>query len=66
MKLILFLLIFLMIGVLFIVSENKLSLKDTDARAQFKDKCFAWCEQLFDNSKNIMGHVVKQNWIPEN
>ncbi|MBU1136110.1 MAG: hypothetical protein KJ559_01220 [Nanoarchaeota archaeon] len=66
MRLIILVLMFLMIGALFIVSENNLALKENKSRQELKTIYLSWFEQLFNNSKNLIGYVVKLEWLPEN
>ena len=54
-----------MIGALFIVSENNLALKNPEARSDFGKFYTGWFSKLFDNSKSLVGYVVKLDWLPE-
>ena len=64
MKILMAVIIFLMIGALFIVSEGKLALKDQDSREELGSRYYSWFGKLFGNSKNIIGSVVKLSWLP--
>jgi len=66
MKVVSFLLIFLVIGALFIISENNLALKNQENRTKFLELYFIWLSKIFENSKNLVGYVVKLDWLPEN
>ena len=66
MKLVIFLMIFFLIGAFFIISENKLALIKTENRNEFGKLYYSWIGSLFDNSKSVVGYVVKMNWLPEN
>lgn len=65
MKIIMLIIIFLMIGALFIISENNINLREKSARNDFKVLYLSWFNQLFGNTKNIIGYVVKFDWLPE-
>ena len=65
MKIIIFVLMFLLIGALFIISENNLALKDADSRVRLKNIYISWVNKIFDNSKDLVGYVVKLDWLPK-
>lgn len=65
MKIMLFILIFLLIGAFFIISENKLALIKQENRKEFGNLYYSWFWHLFDNSKNLVGYVIKLDWLPE-
>ncbi len=65
MKLITFIVMFLLIGAFFIISENKLALRDSENREKFADLYVSWTNRIFDNSKTMGGYVVKLDWLPE-
>ena len=56
---------FLMIGALFIVSENNLALKDSGNIEKLGNLYFSWIGNLFQNSGQVMGYAVKMNWLPD-
>jgi len=60
-----FIVIFLFLGAMFIVSEKNLSLLNPDSRVNFVSAYAGWFDQLFGNSKNLVGYVVKLDWMPE-
>lgn len=66
MKIVIFLMIFFLIGAFFIISENKLALVKQENQHKFKNLYYSWLGNIFDNSKNLAGYVVKMNWLPEN
>jgi len=65
MKILMFAIFFLMIGALFIISENNLALKDSGNFPKFLGSYYSWISQLFDNSKSLAGYVVKMDWLPD-
>jgi len=56
---------FLLVGATFIISENNLALKDAENRKKFGAMYMTWFDQLFENSKNLVGYVVRLDWLPE-
>jgi len=66
MKLLFLVIMFLLIGSFFIISENNLALKDEEARKEFGKLYSSWFNQIFENSKNLVGYVVKLDWLPNN
>jgi len=65
MKILTFILIFLVVGALFIIGENNLALKHPDNRDKFAELYMSWISKTFDNSRNLVGYVVKLDWLPE-
>ena len=65
MKIISFLIMLLLIGAFFIISENHLALKDSENREKFLGMYLEWFNKIFENSKNLIGYVVKLDWLPE-
>ena len=65
MKLISFILMFLLIGAFFIITENHLALKDVENRVKFGAMYMTWFDKIFDNSSNLAGYVVRLDWLPE-
>jgi len=65
MKILVFLMMFLLVGAFFIISENKLALKDSENRERFYDMYQDWANRIFDNSKGLAGYVIKLDWLPE-
>jgi hypothetical protein len=66
MKLAIFVIFFFLIGAFFIISENKLALKDEEARKEFSSLYLDWFSRLFENSKFLAGYVIELDWLPQN
>jgi len=64
MKIALLFIIFLLLGAFFIVGENKLALRNPDARMELGRLYFSWIGQVFKNGGNLVGYVVKLDWLP--
>ena len=64
MKLILFILIFLLTGAFFIISNENLILKNPDNVDKFFSLYAKWIDQLTDNFSGATGYLVKMEWLP--
>lgn len=64
MKVIMFIILFLLLGAFFIISEEKTKLNSNENLEKFFDDYADWINKLFDNSKTISGYVVKMRWLP--
>jgi hypothetical protein len=58
-------LLFLLVGVFFIVSNNDLHLNETKDMQKFVSLFYSWLSGLFNNMKDITGYVIKANWLPQ-
>lgn len=65
MKAAIFLIKFLLIGALFIVSNENLALKDPGNFERFSSLYASWLGSVFDNGKQITGYVVQAHWVPD-
>ncbi len=65
MKVYLFILKFLFIGALFIVSNNNLHLINLEERNVFYGSFYSWLSNLFDSVGQITGYVIKSQWLPQ-
>lgn len=65
MKLYLFLLKFLLLGALFIVSNQQLYLSHNTDRATFYDMYYNWLSNLFDKTAELTGYVINSEWLPQ-
>lgn len=59
-----FIVIFIMIGALFIISENNLALKESKNIKEFGFLYMDWLGKIFDNSKRITSSVINLDWLP--
>jgi hypothetical protein len=64
MKISLFVLKFLFIGALFIISNEQLYLKNPVDRDKFFDLYYSWISSLFDQAARVTGYVVDSQWLP--
>jgi len=64
MKIILFVIIFFLLGAFFIISEHNLKLANPSDRTELGKFYFNWLGQIFENSRNVVGYVIKLDWLP--
>jgi len=65
MKIRIAILLFLLIGAFFIISENNLSLNKSENLTKFMSLYSSWMYRIFDNMGNSVGYVVKMEWLPQ-
>jgi len=65
MKLLVFLVMFLLIGAFFLISEYKIDLKQREEREQFVKVYSSWIGKLTKNSGKLVGFFVKMDWLPD-
>ncbi len=65
MKLPMIIMIFLLLGAFFIVSENHLALSDVEAREELGELYQDWLASLINNGKQITSYAVKMKWLPK-
>lgn len=65
MKVFMFIIMFLLIGAFFIISEENINLNHSEGRAKFFDLYGHWFDKLIDNGGVVSGYVVKMGWLPE-
>ncbi len=64
MKIILFILMFLIIGALLILSNNNLPLYKDENIAKFKVLYVDWLDSVYKNTWTITGNAVNMKWMP--
>ncbi len=65
MRLVLLVVIFLLMGAFFIVSNNNLHLSVPEERSVFFNSYYAWFFDLFSNFKGLAGYVISSDWVPD-
>lgn len=56
--------IFLLLGAFFIVSNHGLHLSDAGEIKKFFGEYYSWAGSLLSNAKSIVGYVVEAKWLP--
>ena len=64
MKFLIFIVMFLLIGAFFIISEKNLHLNNKENLNSFFNAYGKWIDGLIGNSKVVSGYVVKMDWLP--
>ncbi|MBU3913732.1 MAG: hypothetical protein KKB21_04465 [Nanoarchaeota archaeon] len=64
-KIVIVLLMFFLIGMFFIISENNLALNCSENIDKFVGMYSLWLSQIFDNAGAMTGNVIRMNWLPE-
>ena len=57
---------FFAISALFIISNNNLYMYKQESIVKFVDLYLDWINQVFSNSQELTGEVIKLEWLPEN
>ncbi len=65
MKIFLVITIFLLVGAFFIISERGIILSESKGMEEFGDAYISWLDEIFGNSKDLAGYVVKFDWLPD-
>ena len=66
MKIILFILIFFILGALLIISNNNLALIHKDNMNTFTFLYGKWLDDIYSNSYSLTGKVIQLDWLPKN
>lgn len=66
MKIAMFIVMFLMIGAFFIVSNENIKLNNKENVKLVLDKYTHWLDRLGANAGTVSGYVLKMEWLPEN
>lgn len=66
MKVFVLLIMFLFVGLFFIISENNLKLSEAGNFSKAVGLYSAWFSQIFDNSRVLTGYLVRMDWLPKN
>jgi hypothetical protein len=64
MKLLLFVVMLLLVGAFFIISENNLALNNSENVDKFYDLYLDWVGKIVGNSMELAGYVIKLDWLP--
>ena len=64
MKIYMAIILFLMLGILFIAFDGNLALRKETDREKFMAASSAWFDELFENSKGLVGYVIGLDWLP--
>ena len=65
MKTFMFLIMFLLIGAFFIISNENIRLNNSENVDYFFKEYGLWFDSLFSNGKVVVGYVAKMEWLPD-
>jgi len=64
MKSFIFILMFFIVGVLLIISNNNLSMYQQLNVVKFSELYVEWFDSLYANSQILVKEIIKLNWFP--
>ena len=64
MKTFIFLIMFLLIGAFFIISDENIKLNNSENVGIFFKEYASWIDDLISNGRVVSGYVVKMEWLP--
>ena len=65
MKILMFIVLFLLIGAFFIISNENIRLNNEENVNYFFKEYGKWFDNLVGNGKIVSGYLVKMEWLPE-
>lgn len=66
MKIYMIIVMFLLIGAFYIISEKNLALRNSDSLEKFGVYYTSWLGSIIENLGYLTGYVVKLDWLPMN
>lgn len=64
MRLLVFILVFLLMGAFYIVTAHNIALKNPGAFETLLVKYLGWFPKVIENVISVTGHVIKLEWMP--
>jgi len=65
MRVVLFILMFFLLGAFFIVSNENIHLNNSKEFSKFYSLYFKWNLGIIDNLQGMTGYMVKFDWLPQ-
>ena len=65
MKTLMLLIMFLLIGAFFIISNQDVKLNNSENVGIFFKEYASWFDDLISNGRGVAGYVVKMEWLPD-
>ncbi|MBU3907311.1 MAG: hypothetical protein KKA64_03615 [Nanoarchaeota archaeon] len=66
MKTFLIIMMFFVIGALFVISNNNLAMSKQENIVKFTELYLGWVDNFSVNLKQVTGNVVRLEWFPDN
>ena len=65
MKILLFIMLFFVLGALLIISNNNLALIDRGNFNTFSDLYVSWLNGVYSNTYSLTGKIIQLDWLPK-
>ena len=65
MKIAMLIVLFFLVSAFFIISHNNLALGKSENIDEFFSIYTVWVSKIVDNSRSLVGNVVKMEWLPD-
>ena len=65
MKTLMFVILFLLIGAFFIISNENIKLNSRENVNLFFKEYGLWFDKLIGNVKTVVGYVIRNEWLPD-
>jgi len=65
MKTLIFVILFLLIGAFFIISNENIKLNSSENVGLFFKEYGLWFDKLIGNGKTVAGYVIRNEWLPD-
>ena len=65
MKIAIVIVMFLLIGAFFIISQENLALNSSENIGEFAQSYASWLGKIVDNTGDLTGYVLKLEWLPD-
>ncbi len=65
MKIFLFIIIFFILGALFIISNNNLALINKGNLNTFSVLYVKWLDDIYSNTYSLTGKIIQLDWLPK-
>ena len=65
MRVILFIVIFFILGALFIINNNNLALIHKENIGSFSSLYLNWLDNIYSNTYSLTGKIIQLDWLPK-
>lgn len=65
MRLAFVIILLLLLGAFFIISNENINLNDDNGLNDLGDAYYVWAAGVFDNMVILIGDVIKSDWLPD-
>ena len=64
MRILVIVLIFLLVGALFIINQNRIDVKEKEGKITFTKVYAKWLWDSAKNIKEVTAYIIKMDWLP--